>query len=225
MMQHQKKYWRNNINTLFVLLMFCSFPCKAQTLDSNLRKLISKNIMAYHIRNAQPFELGLSDNNSLTNRLMFFDAILPDNEHELSIEFEKCDLIYPNKNYKVFHIIKRGYQFSDSKGNTALDFSFPRFNCDENFLVAINGENNIKFISGNLFRSKFYEDFNLNRNNPSTFIKYLEFYFYYAGVKNIRYKYAKHKIFYYQAFSDCLNKEIILSIDINDWQNIKILYK
>jgi len=201
-----------------------SYQSFGQTVDKELIEIIGKNIISYHIRYSLNHDLGLKYNAILNNERYFFTRMMPDCNYNLSIKVYDSKFNYPDSTYKIFEFVKIGFQMqSDSTGNS---WSTNSFLADDNYLAAINPlTKKIKFLSGNFFISPFSSDFRLNEKVPLSFISYLKIRSNHWQPENISFLKSNRKKLCFIAISKLFNKEILISVNRNDFNEIDINFR
>ncbi|EHQ29553.1 hypothetical protein [Mucilaginibacter paludis] len=210
-------------NAALFLLLFIGQYAYAQFDDLNhidtfIYNKVYKNIAAYQIKHVlanagdRPF--------SATDHF-FYESVLPDADARMGMVIEKTDLVYPINTYDVYRITMNGMQFQNKD---KIMMTLSGINPGHLFLVAVDKQSGgIKFISGQFFLSAISADFNLNRNDPSSFINYLFFKTYADELKNIQFGKRILNLCYYRAFSTALQKPVNLVLDTKNMEVVKML--
>lgn len=213
-------------NILFILFLVVQPLSKSncQGLENDLIDVITKNIICFHIRYSLNFDLGLKSNSVLENERYFFTRMWPDQGYKLSIKVDNSELVYPDNNFKIYELIKIGFQMhNDSIGKSWVSNSFL---ADDNYLVAFNAlDRKLKFLCGNYFLSSISSDFKLIEKQPNSFISYLKIRANHWKPEYIQfYKYKKRSILF-TAHSNLVNREILISVNRNDFDVVEINLK
>lgn len=204
--------------SLIIAISIVSINLQAQVLPDSISSLVSKNIISFHFRYALDYDLFVKKDLLLTEKHFFEDFWVGSNK-KLNLEQKKIELKYPVLEFNLFQVWKKHFQFSnDSITRQIIVSSLPY---DELYLVAI-GNKTIKFISGNFFKTRIAEDFNLNEKVPDSFTAYLSLKYYNIKPVYIRYKRKFNNKIYYLTKSGLDGNEFIISVDTRDYDLTQI---
>lgn len=210
--------------TIATVLSSIIFPAYSQTPLDSLKDLVSRNIIAFHVRKAKPFELGLAQNEMIATNRLFFVEIWPSKDYQLNAKWEKIDISFPNSEQTLYHVTLQPYIFTNrNTGNVSMGFDFPQFSYDHDYLVAINKKNEIKFLSGNFFKTPISQYYNLKKDVPESFIEYLKISLFNVSPQKIKYqKRKKHYLLFTAVTKD--NVKMVLSVHEKNFDIVKINY-
>ncbi len=211
---------KNKINIQLIILVLILSPllAKSQEIDEEQKSLVIRNIMSYHFRYAQQFELNLLNDNVFEGSSPFFERMWPSTLNTLELEVENSSIHYPSNKYRVYHIIKRGFTFS--KDSTTTTYTNISLSFDRDYFVAINIENRrVKFISGNFFLSPIASDFPLDVTKPESFFNFLKIRYLNLGVADLKYHGQHNENLIYHAYSKLAKAKIVLTVDESNFDN------
>lgn len=209
---------------LFILIgfMYATGLVNANPPDSTLLKYIenktTKNILIYRIRNTFVVENDLY--NGFLKQSVTFLNILPDNGCKFELEINRVFIPYPDSSIRLYTLFKKYDRFVCDSITIAP--VYPYFHPDRYFLIGIDNQNEIKFISGNFYLSRIKNSFNLDVNNPTTFYKYLKLKAFQYRVKDIEFVKSKKKQLIFSGYSSELEGFINLTINKSDLDNVII---
>jgi hypothetical protein len=185
---------------------------------------VYKNILAHNIRFAGRSYNGIAYDGIIKHYEtdLFYEKLLPNKGYKLFIEFKKTPLIYPIPGYEVYDVrLPQGLSYIND--STEYTYMYPS-GVEHYFLIAFNRKDwTIKFVSGQFFLSSIHEDFNMDYNNPSSFVEYLNFRLYRYSVHDIITKKRNRKKIVFSAYSDRLKRKIIITVFKNDLENPRVL--
>ncbi|SKA47180.1 hypothetical protein SAMN04488128_108124 [Chitinophaga eiseniae] len=210
-----------------VLLLFSSNKTSAQSLDRKNLTILEHNIISYHIRNAVPADLPVGKNDVLfPNGKPLFQQLMPINgKLRIVIEPYKGNIKYPDADYQIFTILLPGFKY-DLADSTSYSVHLLGFPFDENYLVAYNHKNcSIKYISGNFFKSRVAEDFNLNPENIASFNDYLMLRCYNMLPDSISYNRKDATGIYFKLRSKVVECDMEVFISYDDYEVVKQIGK
>lgn len=188
-------------------------------------KLIKNNITSYHTRNVLNHVLGLDNNGFLDFEETFtFDKFILHDSLIFKIK-PLFDSAYFYSGYKLYSVEKQGFRFINEKGLlVSYNRSHPYSSCNELYMFGIDSiTKRVNFISGEFFKHRISQDFNLNIKKPQSFIKYLKFKLFNYQISTVKYlKKEKNKLVF-QAFSNCRNSTVKIFVDLEDFDLIKVL--
>ncbi len=194
----------------------------AQTVEPKLKDMAVSNLISYHIRYALEYDLGIEDQYLARNENYFFDKLLSC-ERELMVELRKTELTYPIEGYNLYHFWKRGFRFK--RNDSIVSYSMSSLYYDDDYLVAYNSSSDdIKFISGNFFKTKVSNDFNLDKKKPNSFIKYIQMKFFNVRPVDIAYTKTKKGRMLFSAKSQLDGRYITFIVSMQDFDDITIQY-
>ncbi|RFS25104.1 hypothetical protein DVR12_07935 [Chitinophaga silvatica] len=183
-----------------------------------------KNIAAYNIRFANIQLNGRDTKDLVEDGFEYYNAFLPDNGYKLAMEISESNLIYPNKEYKVYKVYVNNFKYVDS-AHHAVRKLFDVWT-RKDFLVAVSQNNNrysIKYLSGQFFPSKIISDFNTTLNNPTSYIDYLNYRMYEYQMNNISFDRKVGANLYFNGYSDVLGNKVTILLEENNIESPKIL--
>lgn len=202
-------------------------PGSAQIRDSIVSAFIynqvSKNVLAYNIRNASPELNGARPKDVLEISTEFFDWLLPDQGFNLIMNIDTSNMVYPIKTYKVYKIFIGGFEYQRGMTHTKTNAVFLRKN---HFLVAVDSNTNpsyIKYISGQLYPTRISEDFGVNINDPKSFLEYLRFRSYSNQVKSIQFKKAEDKSLIFTGYSQTMESNVRIIVKKDDLERPEVI--
>lgn len=200
-------------NSFLLAFSFCALTtANAQVLDNQVESVIVKNIVSFHFRYALEYDLNLNSAGMLlSDDKLFFTELWPTKESTLKIEVSETNLTYPNLNYKIYSILKKGFRIGNDSISTFRVLS--SLAADDCYLVAYYKEKSkIKFLSGNFFKSLISGDFDLTIQRPESFYDYLKIRFYNFRCTDIKFKYIKKDKVYFSAYSQSLKEDVLLMV-------------
>ncbi|OFX60747.1 MAG: hypothetical protein A2046_07875 [Bacteroidetes bacterium GWA2_30_7] len=189
-------------------------------LYSYIENNVAKNIFIYRLKTSPIVENDLSDKylkpyNSFLN-------VLPDFGYKLDLQIKQSKLLYPDTSFILYSIYKKyDRYFNDS---IIIDKDFPYFNNDCYFLVAINSNNDLKFISGNFFLNSIYKDFKLDVNVPESYYNYIKLKTFNLQTDKILFVKTNKKQLIFVAYSYELKDSITIFIELDKPENVLINY-
>ena len=221
---------RRNITLLFTCICFVANGQKeTDSLDKYTYNLIHnnvneyiynyayKNIAAFNIRYASySFNMLWFNTRFRTNADFFYQYLMPDHGYKLQMDIEKLDSVYPNPKYHLYKIYLNGFHLVPDKHGLPEDNSW-RPKTTNYFLLALNEDNgDIKFISGQFFKSYISDDFSINKDDVTTFIPYLRLRAFDVGGVNIKFKKKRHKKWMFEGYSEIFKKPFTITVDRKD---------
>lgn len=214
-------------NILFLVFLFLGInnTISGQYLDSESRILLENNIISYHIRNAVEGDLPIGSNGVLTpSENPIFKKLMPVNgKLRLIIEPYKGKIRYPDGDYQIFSVQLPGFKY-DLADSTAYSVSMLGFLFDENYLVAYNARNSsMKYISGNFFKSRVAEDFDLSLENVTSFHDYLMLRCYYMLPDTISYSRRDATGIYFIVHSQIVEAWMEVFISYGNYEVVKLI--
>jgi len=186
--------------------------------------LILHNIISYHIRYAVEGDLPVGPHGILNaSPKSIFQKLMPV-DGRLETEIMPCNgaLLYPDKDYQLFTIHLPGFKtiYPNGMSTTARLLAF-RF--DDDYLVAYNAKNaDIKYISGNFFKSPITQCFELNNVHPKSFVPYLRLRCYAMQPGHISFQRKDEKGLYFTIYSNSLHIDVEAFIRYDDHEIVKI---
>ena len=204
-----------------LILLFVGFDASGQSISEHSRMMISRNIMSYHYRFAMNYDLNLSSDGVLQNDDFFFEELWPTDEKPLDFDIVESELAYPEKGYAVYQIHKKGYGIGNDSVRIFTHLSSLKF--DDDYLIALNKEEGkIKFISGNFFKSKIADDFDIDVSNIDSIVSYLRWRLYHTKPESIIYDGKKNGYLCFKVGIEGAKKKLVVDISETDFDDIKI---
>lgn len=178
---------------------------------------VYKNIAAYNIRYASYFFNGVNFKAKFRSSTDFFyHWFIPDYGYKLDMYISQLDSSYPDSKFQLYRIYIKGFNYiSDNHSLPSISSLGPKTTHD--FLIALNKDNgDIKFVSGQFFRSCISEDFHIDREDPTTFFAYLKLRAFDVGGTNIKFEKKTHKKWIFKGYSEIYKKPFIITVDKKD---------
>jgi hypothetical protein len=206
-------------------LVIYSLVCVAQSdtteIKENIYNRVYKNVAAFYINYAVKSKMELNQGYLFDNmNNYFFDSCLPDKGFKLDMKITKLDWKYPVDGYSVYEIKLNGLSFVNElsgkiKTTLQIDGSL-KHSLSRYYLLCINGEKIIKFISGSYFLNNISNDFKLDINNLKSYIDYLKFRNFEDQIDEIIYFKKKRGKLLFKGYSKEFQKNVILYVDIEN---------
>jgi hypothetical protein len=208
---------------LFYAWALCQEP--VQDVNSYLSNQVYKNIAAFNIRYCSfAFNHIDVDKYFWSNSDFFYNYFMADYGFKMEMKIKKINLVYPNERFQLYEILTNGFTFLADSGNIARGSIGPI--STDIYLLALNETNgDIKFISGQYFKSAISQDFKINTNEPNSLILYITMRAYVIKPQNIAFVKKRHRALIYTAFSEIYNKKVVIKLPIKNIENIVILPK
>lgn len=209
------------MNKIIALIFSCIFnPIFVNAQQDSLKALVIKNIVTYHFRYALNYDLGLDMNRKLYTNRYFFEDLWPDNEKHLRIELVNSSIYYPKNNYSILHFYKKGFKIGTNEKELIIPLTSLSY--DEDYLIAFdNNTKSLKFLSGNFFKNKISEDFNLNMEKPDSFIEYILINYFNYGLKGVNFLKKRKGLLLFSALTRD-EKKVIIQIDSKDFDKTSL---
>ena len=156
-----------------------------------VRDMVQNTIVSYHI--AKLIEEGIEVKNDefLSSELFKGDWINMLMQAQKSIlDFDlkqSSNFNFPDTNYVIYEVVKKGMGFSDSAGGKDVLIPLPHnyFPYDTHYLLAVNKyEDGIIFISGSFFKTNFSSYFP-PKMKQEEFIKYAHLKLYFLNIDKV----------------------------------------
>lgn len=221
-----------NSKICFIFLMLTvTYHCLAQSDSVKYNEVIYnkvyKNIAAYYIKYSINVEPNLRTSNLLSDDYnYFFDKCLPDEGYKLDMEITRLNWTYPIPGYLVYQIKINGFRFTNDKLKKTKviqsydgQLSQPPWNY---YLLAINRQCGIKFISGTYFTHDISKDFKLDEGNPLSYIEYLKYKAFQAKISKLKFSKKEGRKIYFDAYSEELQSMVTLIINVKNPSNLEI---
>ena len=112
-------------------------------------------------------------------------------------ELSPTNFVYPDNSWKIFEAT-----FPFNKRNLALTRFSSGYSgvIGNSFLIAFNQKEDIKYISRRFFLvDDIKSDFNLNKENPESYIPYIELKWYESGVRNLTFERIEDSLFVFKS--------------------------
>ncbi|QJB34758.1 hypothetical protein HF329_27050 [Chitinophaga oryzae] len=213
-----------HIILFLALLLLLTESGYSQHLNKKDSAVILNNIISYHIRYAVDADISITQNRVLSaDGKSIFQKLMPaDGQLITEIMPYKGDLNYPNKNYQLFTIHLPGFKVEYPDGMTSTT-RLIGFKFDEDYLVAYDSTtSSIKFISGNFFKSRITQDFELDNTKPKSFYQYLMLRCYAMHPLNIRYTKKDENGIYFAVYSKIFNIDVEVFVRYDDHEMVKV---
>ena len=190
--------------------------------ENYLYNEIYKNIAAYQIRNsAFSFNDIPFDSLSYTNADLFYRSFLADYGYKLKLTISPVNLPYPVGGYEIYEIKKGLFEYVNNLGLPGIVCMGPI--SGDTYLVALNARNGeIKFISGQLFKTRIAADFKVNPKQPETMTRYIEFRTYDIGGAEIVFRRKRHKEFIFKGWSKKFNQAVTIFVNRKDTDIVSV---
>lgn len=208
---------------LIVTLCVCTNSNAQDDVEDKIYNYVSKNIIAYTIKTSQIFDV---ENKINVDTRLYFDLLIPNFGSKLMVDISKhSEQKYPNKNYILYSIKRYGFGMIDiDSGKTRVPIGLPIKSNNSNYLIGYDVVNDkIIFISGDFYLTKITSDFNLNVNNPETFLKLIELRFYKLNVTEIQFEKETSTYLEYSIKSHLLNGKNSVRIMKNDFESMYLV--
>ena len=172
--------------------------------NADWESLLSKNIIYYNLcRTYKSSECFDANDYGIHQSVLDcgWQNLIPDLGFKLKIVKVSADLHYPDTSVTLIAFYKPNYEFYDSINDLTKDGgpNYIRKQFDSYYLIACKQNKLYKFISGNIFKDKIWNDFakgGLKRENLIAFIKIKCFNF---EIENIRYSFKQGKKYVFSA--------------------------
>lgn len=145
-----------------------------------LDSYVQKNILFYTLtREYKAMQCFDKDDYGIHNSIIYcdWDRLIPDKCSELLLTSRPVDLSYPIDSISLICYEKKNYQLYDSATNTITDIGgLITRQFDDLYLVGYNRNkpDQIKFISGNIFKDDIWADFVKDGFTKSNVLSYLK---------------------------------------------------
>lgn len=194
----------------------------AQEFPQEMMEKIRGNIISYHIRNALDADLNLSQEFIQFDASPSFEKLMPAGKR-LVMNIMVLGEAYPVKGFILYRVQKHGFQFE--RNDSTWTYSFSSFANDDDYLVAYNPATaDIKYISGNFFKTRVAADFRLNYSDPSSLIGFIQLKLYHLHPLNIKFWKSKKGRLWYTANNGSDKTQFHIVIDPGDPDAIRIQY-
>ena len=190
--------------------------------NSYLSNEVYKNIAAYNIRYCSYNFNGINLKKTFySNSDFFYNYFLADSGFKMKMNITKLDTSYPDPRFHLYKITIEGFNFYQEKGDYSTSSLGPI--TTKLYLLALNESNGeIKFISGQYFKSAISQDFRVNLKAPQSLIPYIQMRSYLVSPTNIMYVKKRHGELVYSAYSELYKKPIKIVLSKKDLEEIKI---
>jgi hypothetical protein len=139
----------------------------------------------------------------------------------MKMNITRLDTNYPDPRLHLYKVAVDGFNFYQEKGAYSKGSLGPI--STRLYLLGLDESNGqIKFISGQYFKSAISQDFGINVKDPQSLIPYIQMRSYAVGARNIVYIKKKHGELIYSAYSEVYKKAIEISVSKKDLEDIKI---
>lgn len=204
------------VSCLFCIILFAQESKKVEYIEN----AVIKNILIFRIKTTPIVENNLNGNflKPHTN----FLSIIPDFGFKMVLELKEINFDYPDSTYRLYAFFKKYDRFK--RDSIFIESDFTYFYNDRYFLVGMNPEYELKFISGNFFLSSIKKDFKLDIKKPESFNNYIKFKTFNLQTDNIIFIKKKKKKLFFNAYSSELKREINIIINTDNMDNILIEY-
>lgn len=190
---------------------------------SELKDKIRNNILIYRIKNSELFN-DVVDNDILLEKDPAFLDLLPTGEFKLKLTINKLDSIeYPLKDYDVYNALTWNFAYKNNLIEKQKYTYDQKGQQKQNYLIAYNKKtDNLRFICGELYKSKISIDFNLDDNKPETFINYLQLKLFCQNISNIQFQNRKRGQLIFSGSLEESGIEVKIFVDRNNFDNVSI---
>lgn len=203
---------------LFSLLSISSLSF-GQNLDENNIDKIKRNILSYRI-----FYLSKKTDSEYEFN---HDCLLPSLNSNLKIEIERDTIIFPNnKDYHFYRVFNSNYTYSQidfEEKTTKNNFTCGDIPFSRKFLVAVK-DKEILFVSGMFFKDPISSFYKLDKENPTSFIDYLNLKLFNYTVNGIKFKKIKQNRIIFEGFIENKVNTVTIEIDLKNYDNVSIYY-
>lgn len=214
-------------NFSLALFLCVQANCQEQVQDVNsyLSNQVYKNIAAYNIRYCSfSFNHIHFNKHFFSNSDFFYNYFLADYGFKMEMKINKIDLPYPIDHFHLYEITTDGFRFLKDSGNIAIGSIGPI--STDTYLLALNENNgDIKFISGQYFKSSISQDFKININEPNSLILYITMRAYVIKPLNIVFVKKRHRKLIYTAYSEIYKKNAVIKVPKKNIEDIVISIK
>lgn len=205
---------------LIVFFVLNTFSVKGQVESKNIIEYIhnrvSKNFLVYNIRNASQEVNGALPEEVLEMGPEFFYGLISNEGFNLIMKIDTSDLIYPLKDFKVYKVFIRRYEYERGISRIQANHLFTK----KHFLVAVDAKDEshyyIKYVSGQFYPTRISEDFGVNIKDPVSFIEYLRFRTYSDQVENIKLKQQLCDTLIYTGYSQVKKSKVKIILKKDD---------
>ena len=210
-----------------ILFLYMSVSAQEQVKDINryISNQVYKNIAAYNIRYCSFAFNGVSFKKHFsTNSDFFYNYFLADCGSTMEMKTQKIDLQYPDERFHLYEISTDGFNFSKDTGTVKKGSIGPI--STYTYLLALNETNGqIKFISGQYFKSSISQDFKFNITEPNSLIAYIAMRAYVIKPVNITFVKRKNRALIYTAYSEIYDKKATIKVPTRNTEDITISLK
>jgi len=204
------------------LLLISSFEGKSQVNEASFyNSQISKNIIFYHLRYSEDYELNIKPNGILPHSRNFIADLWSLDECHLEFEMIKSSLTYPKSGMVLFEINKLGFGIRND--STTIYYTFRSFNADDKYLVLLDTLNNqILYLSGNFFKSNISSHFRLDISHPESFYEYIKLRTYNWSTSEFSFNRLYNDKLVFSAYSNLMKKSIFIEVARNNFDNVSV---
>lgn len=187
-------------------------------IDTEILRRVHSNIQGFELKKF------LKESESLKTSLIVERIEGLHLECQLLYEELPVDMQYPNNQIQLVGFRKEGLLCGET-AKTKTIYDGRDYNI---LLIGIDTASTeiakpIKYISGQMFLDNISTDFELDENNPSTYITYIKLKMFDLQVNQLKFLKRKQDLLIYQGYSDFEKKKLKLSVDTNSLnKNIKI---
>lgn len=197
--------------------IFCFSQNSNEYITDNVINSIEKNIIAKRILDYNQVKYYYDIN---INDLILDEGI------SFYLNFNKIDFIkFPNKNFVFYNVVNQTGKLIDKKRNEIIykvssHQTYPK----EEYVIGINkkDEHYIYFITGNILKTKIAHEYDLNIDDASSFFSYLKIKLYNYDIVNVQYVKKRKKYMLFRAFSNYLDKVILIKVNREDFDNLQM---
>jgi hypothetical protein len=189
------------VTALTIIILACQF-CYAQS--DIVRIALQKNIVFYDLSRFYKFRDGFDKNYNLVKSSKdceWFD-LMPNKNFDLELQKTNIDLQYPDSEFILIGFYKPHYEFHDSITKLNYQINSHIFELfDQLYLVAYDPlKKEIKFLSGNIFKHKIWNDFkNKGENNIQNILNFIKIKCYNLNISSISYKHKSGNKYFFNA--------------------------
>ncbi len=196
--------------------------------DSVLISELKKNVLAYRIRT--DFKLVEHGDNSTRIKTELL-RLFPEKGEDLLLDVSNIPLRYPNPNIDLFEVTNFNYEFSriGSDGeieivNNSKEYFDSKPKVDQlsrRMLIGINRkEKSIIYVSGYFYLTKISNDFDLDMNNPDSFIQFLRLKLFNYNMNDFSFVKQRKKYLLYKGYSKATSANYYIRVNKNDFDNL-----
>lgn len=211
---------------IIINLVLLSLIPRAQNSNIELiRSAFEKNYLIYKISEKLKKNELLTDNKLNAYSRIYSSDWLPNFDYRLIVNIKKTDIIYPDSTFKVYSIYIPREVYQSTLTNVRIEkhttAHWDKFN--KYYLIAINDENKIKYLSGAFFLDVIIDDFKLNNYSMESIEKYLKIRLYNYRFSSINFIKQTRKRIVYEALSNISKKKYQIILLKNNLDKIKVI--